>query len=139
MTIAFSAGIRYNGDYRNGDDAMFNIGLGEILIVLVVAFVIVGPDDLPKVARWLGRQVRNLKRVIREIKAETGWDELEKEVTEIRRDVRQTVKEMDITADIKDAAKDVKGEVQDIRKDVKTGFKELDDEVHAAESAAKGK
>ena len=37
---------------------MFNIGVGEILIVLVVAFVIVGPDDLPKVARWLGRQVR---------------------------------------------------------------------------------
>ena len=118
---------------------MFNIGIGEILIVLVVAFVIVGPDDLPKVARWLGRQVRSLKRMIREIKAETGWDELEKEVTDIRRDVRQTVKEMDITADIKDAAKDVKGEVQGITKDVKTGFKELDQEVHAAESAAKHK
>ena len=50
---------------------MFNIGFGEILIVLLVAFVIVGPDDLPKVARWLGRQVRRLRTLIRDIKQET--------------------------------------------------------------------
>ena len=51
---------------------MFNIGLGELLIVLVVAFVIVGPDDLPRVARWLGRQVRRLRTLIRDIKATFG-------------------------------------------------------------------
>ena len=31
-----------------------SIGIGEILLVLVVGFVVVGPEDLPKVARgWL--------------------------------------------------------------------------------------
>lgn len=128
---------------------MFNIGLGELLIVLVVAFVIVGPDDLPRVARWLGRQVRRLRTLIRDIKAETGWDELEKEVNEVRRDVRQTVREMDISADLKDAAKDVKRELegtargmeQDIRqadRDLKDDLKRTDDEVRAAVKEADG-
>ena len=116
---------------------MFNIGIGELLIVLVVAFVIVGPDDLPKVARWLGRQVGALKRLIREIKAETGWDELEKEVRDISKDVKDTVKQMDVSAELKDAVKDAKGEVEGAVKDVKDGVRELDKEVRAAEAAAK--
>ena len=105
---------------------MFNIGVGEILIVLVVAFVIVGPDDLPRVARWLGRQVRRLKKMIRDIREETGWNELEKEVRDIRRDVRDTAKELDIRADIKSAADDVRKEVREVSADVERDMAEID-------------
>ena len=110
---------------------MFNIGAGEILLVLVVAFVIVGPDDLPKVARWLGRMVRKLRTLIRDIKAETGWDEVEKEVREVQKDVKQTVREMDISADLKDAVKDVNQEINGISKDMKADFKALDQQTKA--------
>ncbi len=110
---------------------MFNIGAGEILLVLVVAFVIVGPDDLPKVARWLGRMVRKLRTLIRDIKAETGWDEVEKEVREVQKDVKQTVREMDISADLKDAVKDVNQEIDGISKDMKADFKTLDQQTKA--------
>jgi len=108
---------------------MFNIGLGEILLVLVVAFVIVGPDDLPKVARWLGRQLRRLRTLIRDIKAETGWDEVEKEVREVQRDVKQTMREMDVTADLKDAVKDVQGELKGISRDMEKDVRQLDREM----------
>lgn len=122
---------------------MFNIGVGEILIVLVVAFVIVGPDDLPRVARWLGRQVRRLRTLIRDIKAETGWDELEKEVKEVQRDVKSTVRELDISADLKGAVKDVKGELEGVGKgvrqdigqidrDLKQDLKAADDDIRSA-------
>ena len=30
-----------------------NIGFGELIMILLVAFLVVGPKDLPKVARWL--------------------------------------------------------------------------------------
>ena len=110
---------------------MFNIGAGEILLVLVVAFVIVGPDDLPRVARWLGRMVRKLRTLIRDIKAETGWDEVEKEVREVQKDVKQTVREMDISADLKDAVKDVNQEINGISKDMKADFKALDQQTKA--------
>ncbi|MBR4081764.1 MAG: twin-arginine translocase TatA/TatE family subunit [Clostridia bacterium] len=36
---------------------MFNIGFAELILVLIVAFLIVGPKDLPKVARWIARQI----------------------------------------------------------------------------------
>ena len=110
---------------------MFNIGAGEILLVLVVAFVIVGPDDLPKVARWLGRMVRKLRTLIRDIKAETGWDEVEKEVREVQKDVKQTVREMDISADLKDAVKDVNQEIDGISRDMKADFRALDKQTKA--------
>jgi len=40
---------------------MFNIGFSELIVILLVAFVIVGPKDLPKIARSLGRAVRTVK------------------------------------------------------------------------------
>ena len=108
---------------------MFNIGVGEILIVLVVAFVIVGPDDLPKVARWLGRQVRRLRTLIRDIKAETGWDELEKEVNDVRRDVRATARELDISKDLKETVKDVKDEIKVASDGVEGDLKQIDGDL----------
>ena len=41
---------------------MFNIGFAELLLVLIIAYVIVGPKDLPKVARWLGRMVKRARQ-----------------------------------------------------------------------------
>lgn len=108
---------------------MFNIGIGELLVVLVVAFVVVGPDDLPKVARWLGTQLRRLRVLLRDIKAETGWDEVEKEVQDVQREVRQTVRDLDVTGDLRQAAKDVKGEIDGISRDMKQDFRQLNDAV----------
>lgn len=41
---------------------MFSIGLGEIIVVLVVALMVFGPNKLPEVARKLGESVALLKR-----------------------------------------------------------------------------
>ncbi|MBQ6256284.1 MAG: twin-arginine translocase subunit TatB, partial [Clostridia bacterium] len=73
---------------------MFNIGFAELLLVLLVAFLVVGPKDLPKVARWLGRMVRKLRQLIREVKKETGWDEFEKEFKDTKSDMNDTFKEV---------------------------------------------
>lgn len=110
---------------------MFNIGLGKVMIVLVVAFVIVGPDDLPKVAVWLGKQLRKLRLILRDIKTETGLDEVEKEVAQIKNDVRQTVREMDISADLRDAAKDVEGEFKGLTRDVNAQTRRLDQAIRS--------
>lgn len=106
---------------------MFNIGMGELLIVLIVAFVIVGPDDLPKVARWLGRQLRQLKLLIRDIKAQTGIDEVEKEIRGVQRDVKTTVKALDVSADLKTAVQDIKDEASDISKELKQDIRQFDE------------
>ncbi len=43
------------------------IGLGEFVVVLLVAFLIVGPEDLPKVARTLARWVKAVRGTMKDI------------------------------------------------------------------------
>jgi len=47
---------------------MFGIGTAEILIVLVIALLLLGPKEIPKIARTLGRGMRELERAKDELK-----------------------------------------------------------------------
>ena len=96
---------------------MFNIGFAELLLVLIIAYVIVGPKDLPKVARWLGRMVRGARQLIRELKAEVGWDEMMAETTEIRQEINSTMKEADLTSDLKEAKQLLQKNIKEAEKE----------------------
>ena len=41
---------------------LFGMGMGEILLVLLVALIIWGPERIPEIARMLGKAVRTLKK-----------------------------------------------------------------------------
>lgn len=99
---------------------MFNIGFSELLLVLLVAFLVVGPKDLPKVARWLGRAVKKSRRLLNEIKKESGWDELEKEVRDVQHDVKDAVKQGDVSAELREAKKSVQDSAEKFYKDTKS-------------------
>ena len=49
---------------------MLNFGLGEIIIVGVVALIFVGPERLPEMLRFLGRQYGKLRAATYEIRRE---------------------------------------------------------------------
>ena len=55
-----------------------SIGIGEIIIILIVAFVFVGPDNLPKIAKAIGKVINKYKSAIKEVKKEMDL-EIEKE------------------------------------------------------------
>ena len=99
---------------------MFNIGFSELLLVLLVAFLVVGPKDLPKVARGLGRTVKKSRRLLNEIKKESGWDELEKEVRDVQHDVKDAVKQGDVSAELREAKKSVQDSAEKFDKDTKS-------------------
>ena len=99
---------------------MFNIGFSELLLVLLVAFLVVGPKDLPMVARWLGRTVKKSRRLLNEIKKESGWDELEKEVRDVQHDVKDAVKQGDVSAELREAKKSVQDSAEKFDKDTKS-------------------
>lgn len=96
---------------------MFNIGFAELILVLIIAYVIVGPKDLPKVARWLARMVKRARQLIREIREESGWDDMMAETADVRRDIEAAVKEGDISADLKEAWQAFRENVNEAEKD----------------------
>lgn len=42
---------------------MFNIGGGEVLVILLVALLVLGPDKLPEAARTAGKVMRQVRDV----------------------------------------------------------------------------
>ncbi|MDE3101612.1 MAG: twin-arginine translocase TatA/TatE family subunit [Chloroflexota bacterium] len=49
---------------------MFGIGTGEILLILVIALIVLGPERMPQVARDLGRIMNDLRRTSEELQSE---------------------------------------------------------------------
>jgi Tat protein translocase TatB subunit len=42
---------------------MFNVGTGELLLLMVLALVVLGPDKLPAAARQAGRWIAEFRRI----------------------------------------------------------------------------
>lgn len=53
---------------------MFGIGLTELIVILVVALIFIGPEKLPGIARTLGRAFNEFRR---------AGDELKKSIADI--------------------------------------------------------
>jgi len=41
---------------------MFGIGMPELIIILVIALVVLGPGKLPEIGQALGKSIRNFKK-----------------------------------------------------------------------------
>jgi sec-independent protein translocase protein TatB len=47
---------------------MFGIGMPELILILAVALIVIGPKKLPDMARSLGRALGEFKKATRELK-----------------------------------------------------------------------
>jgi sec-independent protein translocase protein TatA len=61
-----------------------NIGLPELVIVLVIALVVFGPKRLPQMGRQLGQALREFKSATAEVRAQVGIDEIADSVKDIK-------------------------------------------------------
>ena len=69
---------------------MFSFGWGEILLILIVVIIVVGPKDIPKFLRQIGNLSKSIKKISREFKSslnqiaeETDLKDVKNSITEI--------------------------------------------------------
>src|SRR5210317_2539033 len=56
---------------------MFGIGLPELILIMAVALIVVGPDKLPELARSLGKGIVELKKAASSLKESLNEDDAE--------------------------------------------------------------
>src|SRR4051812_36310787 len=53
----------------------FNIGPGELIIVLIIALIVVGPGRLPDVGSALGKSIREFRKAATDVKEATSLED----------------------------------------------------------------
>ena len=86
---------------------MFDVGFSELLLVALVALVVLGPERLPRAARFVGLWVRRARAQWHSVKAELERDLAAEELQRSLRDGRDALR------DARDELRDVGGQARD--------------------------
>ncbi|OQX27777.1 MAG: twin arginine-targeting protein translocase TatB [Desulfobacteraceae bacterium IS3] len=71
---------------------MFGIGMPELILILIVALIVVGPKKLPDIAKSMGRAIGEFRKATTEFKESIGVDTELKEVKKAFNDMNSDAK-----------------------------------------------
>ena len=112
---------------------MLTFGWGEILLVLVIVIVVVGPKDLPKLIKQFSTFAKSLKKLSREFKYslnEIADQEEFKEINKTIMEAKNIKDDLNIKEKFKSEAKSLKETANIIEKEVKD-LKNLENETNS--------
>ena len=87
---------------------MFGIGMPELLLILAVALIVIGPKKLPDLARSLGRGIAEFKKATREFKENLDIDTDIKETRTTFKDIQKDIHNAFDPSQSPSSGKDVK-------------------------------
>ncbi|NZA25867.1 twin-arginine translocase subunit TatB [Luteimonas sp. SJ-92] len=113
---------------------MFDIGFSELFFIAVVALVVLGPERLPKAARFAGLWVRRARAQWHSVKSELERELAAEELKRSLHDAEDAMREVD--GSVRGARDRVRSEVDAVRDSVRETAREL--EAGTARRAAAG-
>jgi len=100
---------------------MFSFGWGEILLILVVVIIVVGPKDIPKFLRQIGNLSKSIKKISREFKSSLNQIAEETDLKDVKSSITEVTdlnKELDIKSNLKNEIKTIKETISSVEEDV---------------------
>lgn len=87
---------------------MFGIGVPEMIMILAIAIIVIGPKKLPDLARSLGRAMGEFKKATRDLKESLEVDDDLKELKDVKTAFDDLNKEIRDTVSVNSAPEDLK-------------------------------
>jgi TatA/E family protein of Tat protein translocase len=69
---------------------MFGLGMGELLVILAIALIVLGPKKLPDLASSLGKAIRSFRKATNEL---TDQLEIDEEVRQPLRELKAALRD----------------------------------------------
>lgn len=91
---------------------MFDFSFPELMVVMVVALVVIGPERLPKVARTLGHLYGRAQRYINGVKADISRDMAIEEYRQLQQKIQAEAQALEQS--VKNAAQSVDQHMQQL-------------------------
>jgi Tat protein translocase TatB subunit len=126
-----------------------NLGITELIIILLLALVVVGPERLPELGRKLGQTLRDVRKAYENLTRDLGpeFTSIRETTQELRESldsvrsipqdmVQSVVKAAELDGTIGEL-KDMAGSVQEVGNTLTSAQRVVKDPVQAAVSAAK--
>ena len=101
---------------------MFGIGMPELLLLLAIALIVIGPKKLPDLAKSLGRAMREFKKATNEFKESIQIDEDLSDVKKAFDDLGTDIK--DSMSPAKEITESKRSDETETSEDQKNGEKE---------------
>ncbi len=96
---------------------MFNLGMGEITVILVLLLLFVGPSKLPELASGLGKLIRQVRKATSDVKNEIVLDDsFRKPFEELRDAVTLSPDELKRRDQIKESLEAVRRQAEELAK-----------------------
>lgn len=116
----------YSGTRRIKKEQMFGIGSSELLVIILVALLVLGPKRLPEVLKILGRMMAEFKRTAEEVKKEIGGEEDLKEIQNSLREISEVPRlvQMQMEKEIEELKKLEQETLSEEKMDEKRGERE---------------
>ncbi len=73
---------------------MFGLGMPEILLILAIALIVIGPKKLPELAKTLGQAMGEFKRSVQDFKSSIDVETTLKNIETPASDLKNIIKEV---------------------------------------------
>ena len=126
-----------------------NVGVTELILILLLALLVVGPERLPELGRQLAKILRDIRKAYENLTSDLGPElrsiqettrELRESVDSVRSIPKDVVNSVVKAADLDDTMKELKGVTDDISqvsKTISTAGQVIKSPVSAAVSTAR--